>query len=100
MAMDPNAVTIHDKREIAPTFAMFVGSMMIPDPIMFTATMNVSWIRFIRFACCSGIGVLLSRRSLADDVGVKLDAPVHPFLKHALDLVVEAGELIERLLKG
>jgi hypothetical protein len=26
---------------------MFVGGMMIPDPIMFTATMNVSWSRFI-----------------------------------------------------
>ena len=57
--------------------------------------MNVSWTKFIRFVCCSGIGILPSRRSLADDVGVKLDAAVHPFLKHALDLVVEAGKLIE-----
>jgi hypothetical protein len=32
---------------------MFVGSMMIPEPIMFTATMNVSWSRVI-FFCCIG----------------------------------------------
>ena len=32
---------------MAPTCAMFAGSMMMPEPIMFTATMNVSWIRFI-----------------------------------------------------
>ena len=42
MAIEPIAVTIHESSEMAPTFAMFVGSMMIPDPIMFTATMNVS----------------------------------------------------------
>ena len=42
-----SAVTIHDKSEIAPTLAMLVGSMMMPEPIMFTATMNVSCIRFI-----------------------------------------------------
>jgi hypothetical protein len=54
MAIEPNAVTIHESSEMAPTFAMFVGSMMIPLPIMFTATMNVSWMRFIFFACfCS-----------------------------------------------
>src|SRR5262245_49303192 len=29
---------------------MLVGSMMIPDPIMFTATMKVSWMRFMRLA--------------------------------------------------
>ena len=49
MAIDPTAVTSHDKSEIAPTCAMFAGSMMIPDPIMFTATMNVSCMRFIFF---------------------------------------------------
>ena len=41
---------IHDRSEIAPTFAMFVGSMMIPEPIMFTATSTVSWNTFIFFA--------------------------------------------------
>ena len=29
---------------------MLAGSMMIPEPIMFTATRKVSWIRFIFFA--------------------------------------------------
>jgi hypothetical protein len=47
IAIDPSAVTTHDSSEIAPTFAMLVGSMMIPEPIMFTATMNVSWTTFI-----------------------------------------------------
>ena len=47
MAIEPSAVTIHDSSEIAPTCAMFVGSMMMPEPIMFTATMKVSCIRFI-----------------------------------------------------
>jgi hypothetical protein len=42
-------VTIHDSSDMAPTLAMLVGSMMIPEPIMFTATMNVSWTRFIFF---------------------------------------------------
>ena len=49
IAIEPTAVTIHDSREIAPTWAMLVGSMMMPEPIMFTATMNVSCIRFIFF---------------------------------------------------
>ena len=57
MAIEPTAVTIHDSREIAPTWAMLVGSMMMPEPIMFTATMNVSCIRFIFF--CSAIALSL-----------------------------------------
>src|SRR4030095_4257242 len=52
MAIEPTAVTIHDSSEIAPTCAMFVGSMMIPEPIMFTATMKVSCIRLMRFFSC------------------------------------------------
>ena len=51
MAIEPSAVTIQDNSEIAPTFAIFVGSMMMPEPIMLTATMNVSCMRFIFFAC-------------------------------------------------
>ena len=47
MAIDPTPVTIQERREIAPTRAMFDGSMMIPEPIMLTATMTVSCIRFI-----------------------------------------------------
>ena len=49
MAIEPTAVTIQDSSEIAPTLAMLVGSMMMPEPIMFTATMNVSCSRFIFF---------------------------------------------------
>ena len=49
MAIEPTAVTTHESSEIAPTFAMLAGSMMMPEPIMFTATMNVSCIRFIFF---------------------------------------------------
>ena len=49
MAIEPSAVTIQDSSEIAPTLAMFVGSMMMPEPIMLTATMNVSWSKFIFF---------------------------------------------------
>ena len=52
IAIEPTAVTIHDNSEIAPTCAMLVGSMMMPEPIMFTATMNVSCIRFIFFWTC------------------------------------------------
>ncbi len=57
MAIEPSAVTIHDSSEIAPTCAMLVGSMMMPEPIMFTATMNVSCIRFILFAVASGMAL-------------------------------------------
>src|SRR6267154_3246162 len=104
MAIEPTAVTIHDNSEIAPTWAMLVGSMMIPEPIMLTATMNVSWTKFIRFACCCSAMMLLLRsgprsRSLADHVGAEFDAAVRPLLKHALDLIVEAREAVERLLK-
>src|SRR5262245_14277287 len=38
IAIEPTAVTSHDSNEIAPSCARFVGSMMIPDPIMLTAT--------------------------------------------------------------
>ena len=50
MAIEPSAVTIQESREIAPTCAMLVGSMMMPEPIMFTATMNVSCTTFIFLA--------------------------------------------------
>jgi hypothetical protein len=41
--------------EIAPTFAMFVGNMMIPEPIMLIVTMNVSCMTFIFFVVCSAM---------------------------------------------
>ena len=89
---------------------MFAGSMMMPEPIMFTATMNVSWIRFIFFlvVCQPLVSPMIqpsarhsppASPSLADDVGVELDAAVDPLLEHALHLVVEAGEAVERLLE-
>src|SRR5688572_27538463 len=49
MAMEPIAVTPHDNSEIAPTCAMLAGSMMMPEPIMLTATSTVSCIRLIFF---------------------------------------------------
>jgi len=52
MAIEPTAVTIQESREIAPTCAMLEGSMMMPEPIMFTATMNVNCIRLIFFGSC------------------------------------------------
>ena len=60
MPIEPTAVTIHDSSEMAPTCAMLVGSMMMPEPIMFTATMNVSCIRFIFFFCSAYGFVLIS----------------------------------------
>src|SRR6476661_1854747 len=84
MAIDPNAVTIHDSSEMAPTFAMFVGSMMIPEPIMFTATMKVSCIRLIFFATCAAVPLptVVSGRAgpLPDDVTADCDAPIDPLL--------------------
>jgi hypothetical protein len=35
------AVTIQDSSEMAPACAILVDSMMMPEPIMFTATINV-----------------------------------------------------------
>src|SRR5512145_3402674 len=100
IAIEPTAVTSHDSSEIAPTCAMFVGNMMMPEPIMLTATMNVSWVRFIFF--CSAMILLLRVPpcdSLAHGVGVELDAAVHLLLEHALNFVVEAGEAVERFFE-
>src|SRR5271169_6329461 len=97
--IEPSAVTTQDSREIAPTCAMLAGSMMIPEPIMFTATMNVSWTRFIFLDCIPPPGHSSPRRSLADHVRVERDAAVRPLLEHTLDFVVETGEPVERLLE-
>src|SRR4026208_527600 len=101
IAMEPTAVTSHDSSEIAPTCAMLVGSMMMPEPIMFTATMNVSCMRFIFF--CSCIPLLLRdqlRGSLPNHVSMELYATVHLLLEDALHFVVEAREAVERFLEG
>src|SRR3954469_16063735 len=92
MAIAPHAVTIHDVSKIAPTPAMFAGSMMMPEPIMFTATMNVSCTTFI-FFFVSAIRLLLNH------IRVELDTTVHLLLVHALHFIVEAGEAVERFLE-
>src|SRR5688572_22498338 len=98
--MDPSAVTIQDRSEIAPTWAMLVGSMMMPEPIMFTATMNVSCTTFIFLAAgvVSPFTVALLTSPL-DRVGEELDAVIDTLLIDALDFVVEAGKAVERFLK-
>src|SRR5690349_15820111 len=70
---------------------MLAGSMMMPEPIMFTATMNVSCTTFIFF--------LSDIPLLPHHVGVKLDTTVHLLLIHALHFVVEAGKAVERFLE-
>src|SRR5262245_64872408 len=79
--MDPSAVTIQDSREIAPTWAMLVGSMMMPEPIMLTATMNVSCTTFIFLAAVPAVAALTSP---PDRGGVELDAVIDPLLIDAL----------------
>lgn len=41
-AMEPTAVTSQETIESAPTCASFDGSMMMPEPIIFTAVRMVS----------------------------------------------------------
>src|SRR5215831_15556975 len=85
---------------MAPTFAMLVGNMMIPEPIMFTATMNVSCIRFIFFFFCTTLSfVPASRASFTYGVCVELDAVIFDLLVDALHFVVEARESIERIFE-
>lgn len=43
---------------MAPTCAMFAGSIIIPEPIMFTATIKVSWTRFIFFFDAASMATL------------------------------------------
>src|SRR5213082_695950 len=81
---------------MAPTCARLEGSMMMPEPIMLTATMKVSCVTFI-FFCGSAMTAPLF---LADDVGMELDAALDALLVDALHLVVEAREAVERVLEG
>src|SRR5512144_2606640 len=93
IAIEPSAVTPHESSEIAPTCAMFVGSRMIPEPIMFTATRNVRCIRLIFFWSCTGPSAsFLIAPSLLDYVGMELDAALDALLEYALHLVVEPRE--------
>src|SRR3954451_8963084 len=79
--MEPSAVTIQESREIPPTWAMLVGSMMMPEPIMLTATMNVSCVTFIFLAAgaVSPLTVALLMSPL-DRAGEELDAVIDPLL--------------------
>ena len=67
MAIEPIAVKIHDNSETAPSWAMLVGSIMMPDPIMLTVTSVVSPIRLI-FLLESAIAHSLPCSSVADQV--------------------------------
>src|SRR5688572_3466027 len=76
--------------------------MMMPEPIMLTATMNVSCIRFIFFCCCMR-SLLTSRlRSpgrFLHDIRVEFDASVDLFLIDTLYFVVEARKAVERFFE-
>ncbi|GLO02749.1 hypothetical protein PPUJ13061_26470 [Pseudomonas putida] len=50
MAIEPTAVISQDSSDTAPICAMLAGSMMMPDPIMFTVTRVVSPTKPIFFA--------------------------------------------------
>src|SRR3954464_2276960 len=98
MAMEPSAVTIHESREIAPTWAMLLGSMMMPEPIMLTATMNVSCTTFIFLAAGAVSPLTAGRRtSPLERGGEELDAVIDPLLIDARKLVGEARTPVERL---
>src|SRR4051812_47104281 len=99
MAIDPSAVTTQDNSEIAPTCAMFAGSMMMPEPIMFTATTNVSCIKFIFFGSCMALPPVPCVVLFSDYVSVELDAAVDHLLVYALHFVIETRKTVERLLK-
>src|SRR6187549_2559359 len=87
MAIDPNAVTIQDSSEMAPTCAMFVGSMMMPEPIMFTATMNVSCMRDIFLATVAVATVSSRLRGHAVDlIGAVVLLSAFHFLREAREL--------------
>ena len=57
--MEPSAVTIQESKDIAPTCAMFAGSMMMPEPIMFTHDegqlhqVHSFWLYLFRHECSS-----------------------------------------------
>src|SRR5262245_24021306 len=110
MAIDPIAVTIHDRSEIAPTCAMLVGSMMMPEPIMLTAVSTVSCTTFIFFVVLA-ISVPLSIDSRGGETRaeqsrleaaptVPASSPHAQYVIGAIDLfgafghVAEAGELL------
>src|SRR6185312_3576425 len=109
MAIEPRAVTIQNKREIAPTCAIFVGSMMIPEPIMFTATMNVSCIRLIFLGscmtyppiptCAARLGLRRTTGAFRDTVDQITPPAARPLEAQAVDVCLEAGKLLIKLAR-
>ena len=53
MAIEPMAVITQDSNDTAPSWAMLDGSMMMPEPIMFTATRVVSPVSPIFLPACA-----------------------------------------------
>ena len=62
-AIEPSAVINHDTIDKDPTCANLVGSMIIPDPIMFTAVKIVSCNTLILFSLVLLIGTSLRKAS-------------------------------------
>src|SRR4249919_2124267 len=89
IAIEPTAVTPQDSSDMAPTWAMFVGSMMIPEPIMLTATRTVSCIRLIFFGVSISSSPFQPRPLLLD--AQDMVGPVVHFC--ALDHPRESGKL-------
>src|ERR1700752_712532 len=88
MAIEPTAVTPQDSSEIAPTWAMFGGNMMMPEPIMFTATMNVSCMRDI-FLATVAVATVSSRLlgHAGDVIGTVVFLGAFDFLGKAWELL-------------
>src|SRR3954467_4940248 len=87
MAIEPTAVTTQDSNEIAPSCARFVGSMMIPDPIMFTATIVVRPVSVIFLTGSAMTSSLLQQA--VDEVTASAG---HGFKPHPMDVRLETGE--------
>src|SRR4051812_11599977 len=89
MAIEPTAVTTHDSNEIAPSCARFVGSMMIPEPIMLTATSVVRPVSVIFFPG-SAITSSLLRQQAVDEIASSAGHGLEP---KAVNVGLETREL-------
>src|SRR5262245_47638395 len=74
---------------------MLAGSMMIPEPIMFTATMNVSCIRFIFF--CMSLSLALAVLFLLQAIHEIAAALGRRLKAEPMDVGLEARELLVEL---
>src|SRR4051794_40944009 len=89
MAIEPTAVTTHDNSEIAPICARLVGSMMMPDPIMLTATSVVRPASVIFFTGSAMAGSLLLQQTV-DEVASSGGRGFEP---QPVNVRLETGEL-------